>query len=167
MRNGKSTDASALYEYTVGVYGMLKIKLSLNILKLCALMENIGYKLARHIGKSHKYLFLRASLGVNESAKTVLLVAGAVSSQTVYGVTYFKYSELVVKSAVFLSKGKESGDHRDTKALMIGSLCVDDLNVIDSLDTKLLILSRIRPDVGMNLVHTVALNEDILHSVLL
>ena len=49
---------------------------------------------------------------------------------------------------------------------MVGSLSVDNLDVIGSGDAELLVLLRVSPDVGVNLVHTVALYENILDSVL-
>jgi hypothetical protein len=130
-------------------------------------MEDIRAKLVHCAAKLHKQFLLGAYLGVDGNAKLILLIAGAALAKTVYGVADLKYTELLRVAAVLLKEGEESGNHRGAQIMMVGSLCVYDPYVLGSCDAKLAILLDIRPDVGMNLVESVALNEDILHSVLI
>ena len=167
VRHGKVSDLHACNYHVKGIYGVLEIVLALCGDELNVAVEYALADLRYGVTGAKEYGLLRASLGLEHRAELVLLVAVSVLAQTLNGVTDLENTEIVAVSAVFLHEGKEGGDHRNAQAGVIGSLGVDDLHVLGSGNSQLAILRGIGPDVGMNLVHTVARNENILHSVLL
>ena len=166
MRHGKSTDLDTACLNSEGVYGVHIIESGLYGNELSVLVKNVANKLSDNVTATHKERFLVFGLGEEASTKLGKLVAGAVSVKAVNGVADLEDAEGVRVGLVFLCEGKKSGDHRDTDVLMVGGLSVDNSYALGGLDAEFLILSHIGPDVGVNLVHTVALYKDVLHSVL-
>jgi hypothetical protein len=110
-------------------------------------MKNIGAKLKSRVSRLEEYRLLAISLGEEYRAKLVLLVALAILTETANGVTDLKNTKAFSIGLVILNERKKSGDHRNADNRVIGSLRVDNLNVIGSFNTKLLVLLKIGPDI--------------------
>ena len=130
-------------------------------------MKNILAKLKNCISCFDKQLFLASNLAINSGTKLVALLTVTIFLEALNSVANLEDRILIIIAAVFLNEGKEGGNHGFANVLMVGSLGVDDFNGRNSLNAKLLIFLGVCPNIGMNLVHTVALNENVLHSVFL
>ena len=166
MRNADVAYLIALNGDIKAVDGMLEVILALCRYELGLGVKNVTAKLSCDISCTHKEAFLALGLGVEDNAELILLVALAILAKSLNGMANLEDSKGIRVALILLCKCKEGGNHSSAQDCVVGSLRVDNLNVVGSLDAELVALCLIRPDVRVNLVQTVALHENILHSVL-
>ncbi len=93
------------------------------------------------------------------------LVAVAVFECAFNNSAYLEYAVAVRKILVLVCRDKQGGQHRVAQNAVIRAFDVEYLNIVLNLNAELLVFLLVAPDVGMNLMHGVFLDENVLYLV--
>ena len=99
------------------------------------------------------------------NAEMAALVAVTVFECALNNSAYLEYAVAVREVLVLVCRDEQGGKHGVAQNAVVGVLDVEYLDIVLNLDAELLVFLLVAPDVGVNLVHGVFLDEDVLYLV--